>query len=111
MSQQNYPEKTCEIERLVTHPKLVEAALAGTKTQQRRNGIYGYPGEEFELEGTKFVITDLNHVRLGDMTEEDARAEGFPNIAFYRDVIIKMHAGMEWDEDHLVWLHEFKIVA
>jgi hypothetical protein len=111
MSQQNYPEKTCEIERLVTHPKLVEAALAGTKTQQRRNGIYGYPGEEFELEGTKFVITDLNHVRLGDMSEEDARAEGFPNIAFYRDVIIKMHAGMEWDEDHLVWLHEFKIVA
>lgn len=106
-----YPEKTCEIERLITHPKLVEAALAGTKTQQRRNGIYGYPGEEFELEGTKFVITDLNHVRLGDMTEEDARAEGFPNIAFYRDVIIKMHAGMEWDEDHLVWLHELKIVA
>lgn len=111
MDNSQYPEKTCEIERLVTHPKLVEAALAGTKTQQRRNGIYGYPGEEFELEGTKFVITDLNHVRLGDMTEEDARAEGFPNIAFYRDVIIKMHAGMEWDEDHLVWLHEFKIVA
>lgn len=108
MNDAQYPEKTCEIDRLVTHPKLVEAALAGRKTQQRRNGIYGYPGEEFELEGVSFVITGLEHVKLGDMSEEDAQAEGFPDKAFYKDIIIRMHAGMEWDEDHLVWLHTFE---
>ncbi len=43
-----YPERTCSIERLVTHPKLVAAAKAGTKTQQRRDGIYGFPGEVFD---------------------------------------------------------------
>jgi hypothetical protein len=31
----DYPEKTCGIERLVRHPKLVQAALAGQKTEQR----------------------------------------------------------------------------
>ncbi|MDP3904067.1 MAG: ASCH domain-containing protein, partial [Methylococcaceae bacterium] len=41
------PPKTCSVDRLVTHPKLVAAALAGSKTQQRRDGVYGYPGEEF----------------------------------------------------------------
>ena len=43
----DFPEKTCEIDSLVTHAKLVEAAIAGRKTQQRRNGIYAYPGEAF----------------------------------------------------------------
>jgi len=46
-----FPEKTCDITRLVTHPKLVEAVLAGRKTQQRRDGVYAYPNETFELEG------------------------------------------------------------
>jgi len=49
----DYPEKTCEIDRLVTHPKLVAKALRGEKTQQRRAGVYGYPGETFELESRK----------------------------------------------------------
>jgi hypothetical protein len=42
-----FPEKTCSIDRLITHPKLVAATIAGVKTQQRRNGVYGWPGETF----------------------------------------------------------------
>ncbi len=103
-----YPEKTCSIERLVTHPKLVEAAKAGLKTQQRRNGIYGYPGETFDLDGITFVVTDLKHQRLGDMTDDDAKAEGYPSLDMYRDIILKMHAGMAWDDDGLAWVHSFK---
>ena len=30
---EEYPEKTCTIDRLVTHEKLVAATLAGTKTE------------------------------------------------------------------------------
>jgi hypothetical protein len=71
---ENYPERTCSIERLVTHPKLVAAALAGTKTQQRRDGLYAYPNETFELEGVSFVVTDVSRQRLGDMSEADAQA-------------------------------------
>ncbi len=106
-TQTNYPEKTCEITRLVTHPRLVEAVLAGKKTEQRRDGIYAYPGEKFELEGVEFTVTGLERKTLGDMTDADAQAEGYPNIAMYKDLILRMHQGMEWDESHKVWVHTF----
>ena len=104
----NYPEKTCEIDRLVRHPKLVEAALSGKKTQQRRDGIYAYPGETFELEGVGFTVTSLERQKLGDMTDEDANAEGYPSLDMYKGLILKMHAGMTWENDDLVWVHSFK---
>lgn len=103
----DYPEKTCEIDALVTHARLVTAACEGRKTQQRRNGVYGYPGETFELDGTRFVIKDLRRETLGDMTEEDARAEGYPGLEMYKDLILRMHKGMEWDGSAKVWVHEF----
>jgi hypothetical protein len=104
---EDFPKKTCSIERLVTQPRLVAAAIAGTKTQQRRDGVYGYPGESFDLEGTAFVVTSLTRQRLGDMTDQDAQAEGFPGLTMYKDIILKMHTGMTWEEDHLVWVHTF----
>jgi hypothetical protein len=103
-----YPKKTCDIERLVRHPKLVAAALSGQKTQQRRDGLYAYPGETFVLEGVEFVITSVDRQRIGDMTDCDAQAEGYPNLAMYRQIILSMHANMEWSEDDLVWVHSFK---
>ena len=106
---ETYPEKTCSIDRLVTHPKLLAAALAGMKTQQRRNGVYGYPGETFDLEGMMFVVTGLTRERLGDMTDEHAQAEGYPNLEMYKDIILKMHAGMTWNPDSPVWVHTFAV--
>lgn len=111
MTETVYPAKTCEIARLVTHPKLVASALAGTKTQQRRDGIYAYPGETFELEGVEFTVTALDRESLGDMGDAEAQAEGYPNMAMYKDLILRMHAGMEWDESHLVWVHKFAKIA
>lgn len=108
MTNNEYPEKSCEIDRLVTHPKLVEAALSGAKTQQRRDGVYAYPGEKFELEGVEFTVTALERETLGDMGDAEAQAEGYPNMAMYKDLILRMHAGMEWDESHLVWVHKFE---
>jgi hypothetical protein len=95
----DFPEKTCSIDRLVTHPKLVAAVINGQKSQQRRNGVYGYPGESFVLENQTFVITDLRRERLGDMGDTEAQA--------YKDIILRMHTGMAWDEDGLVWVHSF----
>ncbi|PHS71018.1 MAG: hypothetical protein COB23_01820 [Methylophaga sp.] len=104
----DYPEKTCDIERLVTHPKLVTATLDGSKTEQRRDGIYAYPGETFELEGIPFTVTGLDRKTLGDMTDENAKAEGYPNMETYKAIILRMHQGMKWDEEHLVWVHKFE---
>ncbi len=105
---QSYPEKTCEIDRLVRHPKLVSAALSGVKTQQRRDGIYAYPGETFELKGVSFTVTALERQSLGEMTDADAKSEGYPDLKTYRELILSMHPGMEWDHSHLVWVHRFE---
>lgn len=104
-----FPEKTCSIDRLIRHPRLIAAAKAGKKTQQRRDGVYAWPGEEFELDGVIFVVTDLKRERLGDMTDEHAQAEGYPDLASYRDIILKMHSGMTWNDDNGVWTHYFAI--
>lgn len=104
----NYPEKTCTIDRLVRHPKLVAAALAGNKTQQRRDGIYAYPDETFELDGVPFIVTNVERQRLGDMTDADAQAEGYPSLDSYKQIILQMHANMTWNDEGLVWLHVFK---
>ena len=89
-------------------PSSLEATLAGRKTQQRRNGVYGYPGEKFELEGQSFVIKDLRREKMSDMTEADAQAEGYPNLTMYLDLIKRMHQGMDLDGDSKVWVHEFE---
>ncbi len=104
----DYPPKTCDVSRLLTHPKLVAAALAGAKTQQRRDGLYAYPDESFELDGVPFVVTAVERQRLGDMTDADARAEGYPDLAAYKEIILRMHANMAWNGDALVWVHTFR---
>lgn len=103
-----YPAKTCELDRLVTQPRLIALAINGDKTQQRRNGIYGYPGEHFKLDGIDFEITNVSHQKLGNMTESDAKAEGFANLNDYQQLILRMHPGMQWQPDALVWLHMFR---
>jgi len=104
----DFPEKTCDISRLVTHPKLVAATLSGQKTQQRRDGVYAYPNETFDLEGVTFVVTALRRERLGELTDASAQAEGYPSLAMYKGLILSMHKGMTWDEDALVWVHCFE---
>lgn len=107
----DYPEKTCTLDKLVTNPKLVAAALAGRKVQQRRNGVYGYPGEEFELEGTPFRVTALERENLGQMTDAEAQAEGFPSLESYKGLILRVHPGMEWNDKARVWVHSFEKIA
>ncbi|MFA5982566.1 MAG: ASCH domain-containing protein [Methylococcaceae bacterium] len=107
----NYPTKTCGIDRLIRQEKLVEAALNGDKTQQRRDGLYAYPGETFELKGRNFIITSVERQRLADMTDADAKAEGYPNLSTYKSIILKMHTGMVWNDDGQVWVHSFKPCA
>jgi len=103
-----YPERTCEIDRLVRHPKLVAAALSGQKTQQRRDGVYAYPGEEFLLDGVPFIVTELKRETLGDMGESGAKAEGYESLDAYKKLILMMHKGMQWNDDDKVWVHYFK---
>ncbi|MBL4606286.1 MAG: hypothetical protein JKY01_00435 [Pseudomonadales bacterium] len=103
----DYPEKTCSVDRLVRNKKSIKASLEGVKTQQRRDGVYAYPGETFMLDGQEFIISSLTRESLADMDDASAQAEGYPDLASYRDLILKMHPGMEWDKESLVWVHHY----
>ena len=123
------PEKTCTIDRLLRHPRLIALALAGRKHEQRRDGVYGYPGERFTLKGVEFEITGLARQAVSEMRDEDARAEGFADLERYWEFIVSIHSaamerkgaapgrdiarsrrGMGGKPEGWMWVHRFRRV-
>ena len=105
------PPKTCSIERLVTNPDDVRKVIDRTKTATRRNGRYADPGEVMILDGSRFEVTSVYSQTLGEMTEEDAKSEGYPSLKTYQEAILSFHPGMRWASKMKVWVHEFRPVA
>lgn len=106
-SNQQYPEKSCSIERLVTIDNDVQKVLEGKKTATRRNGVYALPGEIMELEGKSFKIDALYAQTLGEMTDADAQAEGYESLEGYKKAILSIHPNMPWVPKMNVWVHEY----
>lgn len=106
----NLPPKTCTIERLVTVPADVEKVLKGQKTATRRNGRYADVGEIMTLEGQEFVVERVYSQSLGELTDEQAKQEGYQSLEEYKESILSMHPGMPWVPSMKVWVHEFQPV-
>jgi len=107
---QTLPPKSCSVERLVTMEEDVKKVLAGEKTATRRNGRYADPGEIMTLEGRQFVVDKVYSQSLGELTDNDARREGFNNVEEYKQSILSIHPGMPWLPQMRVWVHEFSPV-
>lgn len=101
------PPKTCSVERLVTMEADVKKVLSGEKTATRRNGRYADPGEIMTLEGRDFVVERVYSQALGELTDDDARREGFETVEDYKQSILAYHPGMPWLPQMRVWVHEF----
>lgn len=108
--EQQLPPKTCTIERLVTMPTDVEKVLTGTKTATRRNGRYADIGEVMDLEDRQFVVDRVYRQQLGELTDADAKREGFGSLEDYKNSILELHPGMPWVPKMNVWVHEFSPV-
>jgi N4-acetylcytidine amidohydrolase len=104
------PPKTCSIDRLITMESDIKMVLAGEKTATRRNGRYADPGEIMTLEEKQFVIERVYSQSLGELTDEDARREGYPTVEEYKQSILAYHPGMPWLPQMRVWVHEFSPV-
>jgi hypothetical protein len=102
------PPKTCSIEKLVTMESDVKKVLAGEKSATRRNGRYADPGEIMTLEGRQFVVERVYSQSLGELTDDDARREGYPTVEEYKQSILAYHPGMPWLPQMRVWVHEFR---
>ncbi|MCC3358535.1 ASCH domain-containing protein [Bacillus sp. REN16] len=104
---QNLPEKTCSVERLVTMESDIKKVIEGKKTATRRNGRYADVGEIMTLEGQSFKIDRVYEQSLGELTDEDAKREGFNTVDEYKESILSYHPGMPWLPQMKVWVHEF----
>jgi N4-acetylcytidine amidohydrolase len=101
------PPKKGSIDQLITIPKDIEKVIKGEKTATRRNGRYADIGEVMTLEGHKFVVEKVYQQALGDLTDEDARKEGYKSLEDYKEKILSIHPGMRWMPKLEVWVHEF----
>lgn len=60
--------------------------------------VYGY-----------IEIIKKRRVRLGDLTEEDARREGFASLEALREAWTRLY-GHPWNPDEEVWIYTFRLI-
>ncbi|WP_339105175.1 ASCH domain-containing protein [Haloterrigena salinisoli] len=97
-----------EPDDLLPSERMQSQALEGDVTQIHRGHQYAEAGDTFTIDGTTFEVTDVTERRLGDLTDEDARAEGMDDLEGYRRMLERAHDDFEWDDDSEVVRHRFE---
>ncbi|MGQ3412698.1 ASCH domain-containing protein [Natrinema sp. LN54] len=93
---------------LLPSDRMQNQVLEGEVTQIHRGHRYAEEGDTFEIDGTTFEVTDVTERTLGDLTDEDAQAEGMENLDAYERLLERAHENFEWDDDSEVVLHRFE---
>jgi hypothetical protein len=91
---------------------------SGRKTQTRRTwdkcrvkvgsvhiaqtGGFGKGAKQF----ARLLITGVRRERLGDITEADAKAEGYPTVSDYKNIFASIYG--RWTPDEMVWVVDFE---
>ncbi|MEM1540785.1 MAG: ASCH domain-containing protein [Candidatus Bathyarchaeia archaeon] len=93
----------------------IEKILAGVKTQTRRIHKHTWQvGKVYLLRDSWFskgvayiIVTRKFRQKLGDITLEDVKKEGYNSLEEFKAEWIKLHG--EWNPDQVVWVYEFKL--
>lgn len=96
---------------------LLRKVLEGHKTQTRRTHkrtltvgrTYGIRSTRFEKSQGHITITRRFQQKLGDVTEEDAKKEGFKDLKEFKQEWIKIYGS--WIPDQIVTAYEFHLVS
>ena len=99
---------TIDAETILPSERMRQQALDGEVTQIHRGQAYADEGDTFTIDDTTFEITAIEERTLGDMTDEDARAEGVADLDQYREILQRAHEHFEWDDDSDVVRHAFE---
>ena len=92
-----------------------EQLLKGNKQMSRRFRRWGDPGDTFTVKGKKFRFVRVERVKVGDITEEDIRKEGYATKEDFEQMWYKSHpksvaAGKRLDPEQNCWCHEYEEV-
>ncbi|WP_137290982.1 ASCH domain-containing protein [Natronorubrum halophilum] len=93
---------------LLPSDRMQTQALEGDVTQIHRGHRYAEEGDTFTIEETTFEVIDVTDRTLGDLTAEDARAEGMDDLEGYRRLLERAHDNFEWDDDSEIVRHRFE---
>jgi len=99
-----------DAETVIPSERMISQAADGEVTQIHRGRQYADEGDTFEIEGETYEITEIRERTLGDLTDEDARAEGMRDLDHYREIMNRAHDNFEWDDDSDIVLHRFEPV-
>ncbi|ALX47262.1 fructose-1-phosphate kinase [Lentibacillus amyloliquefaciens] len=104
IDKQKWPDKF-DINMLVTIPEDIQKIIRGDKTAVRRNDRYADPGDRFELNGHTVVVENVYPQKLRDISDADAREEGYKSLEEYKQGITSIHGEEVWDSDLVIWAH------
>ncbi|PGF15846.1 hypothetical protein CP556_06775 [Natrinema sp. CBA1119] len=93
---------------LLPSDRMQRQALEGAVTQIHRGHQYAEEGDTFTIDGTTFDVIAVRERTLGDLTDEDAQAEGMEDLEAYERLLERAHENFEWDDDSEVVLHRFE---
>lgn len=96
---------------LLPSDRMRQGATEGDVTQIHRGNRHAEAGDRFEIDGEAFEITEVRERQLGDLTDEDARAEGMADLDEYRTMLSRVHDHFEWNDESDVVLHRFEKVT
>jgi len=96
-----------DADELLPAERIRDAVRAGDVTQLHRGDKHATEGDTFQIDGVTFEVTAVRDERLGDLTDEDARAEGSPNLEAYKQRIERTH-DVTWDDEDTAVLHRFE---
>lgn len=96
---------------LLPSERLREAVLEGDVTQLHRGDRHADEGDRFTVDDVEFEVVEVRERKLGDLTDEDARAEGSEDLEAYKRRVEQAHEGLSWDDEDTAYLHDFERVS
>lgn len=106
-NKKDWPEKY-DINKLISIQEDIDNVIKGNKVSERRNDRYADAGDEIQLNKETFIVSDVYPQKLKDVSEKNAKDEGYPGLEEYKDAITNIHHEAVWDPEQTVWAHYFQ---